>query len=166
MSYEFNVSEVLEMAAHIEENGAKFYREMAENIPDNSIRQLFFNLATMEEEHHKVFIAMDRDLSEQERKPTVLDPQGELVQYLRALADLRVFHEKTKDGFNLPEELSEGEKTGKVLQAALDLEKDSIVFYLGMKELVPEQLGKKKIDKIIKEEMGHISVLSNKLTSL
>jgi len=29
-----------------------------------------------------------------------------------------------------------------------------------MKELVPENLGKNKIDKIIKEEMGHIRLLS------
>ena len=166
MSYQFSVHEILEMAVHIEENGAKFYRDMTENISDSSIRQLFFDLAAMEEEHQKVFIAMNKDLSDRERKPTVFDPQGELVQYLRALAELRVFHEKTKDDFNLPEELSKGEKTGKILQAALDLEKDSIVFYLGMRELVPEQLGKKKIDKIIKEEMGHIKVLINKLTSL
>ena len=165
MSYDFNIHEILEMAVHIEENGAKFYRNMAENISDNSIRQLFFDLAAMEEEHQNVYISMNKDLSDHERKPTVFDPQEEMVQYLRALADLRVFDEKTKEDFDLLEELSEEEKIRKIFQAALDLEKDSIVFYLGMKDLVPEQLGKKKIDKIIKEEMGHIRVLSNKLTS-
>lgn len=166
MSYDFNIHEILEMAVHIEENGAKFYRDMTGNISDNSIRQLFFDLAAMEDEHQKVFISMNKDLSDQERKPTVFDPQGEMIQYLQALADLRVFHEKTKEDFDLLEELSEEEKIRKILEAALGLEKDSIVFYLGMKELVPEQLGKKKIDNIIKEEMGHIRVLSNKLTSL
>ena len=54
----------------------------------------------------------------------------------------------------------EQEKIRKILKAAIGLEKESIVFYLGMKELVPTKFGKDKIDKIIKEEMGHIRFLS------
>ena len=53
-----------------------------------------------------------------------------------------------------------------VLHTAIGLERDSIVFYLGMKELVPENFGKDKIDGIIKEEMGHIKLLSNRLSLL
>lgn len=44
--------------------------------------------------------------------------------------------------------------------------KDSIVFYLGMKEMVPENFGKAKIDAIIKEEMTHIKLLSKELVAL
>ena len=50
-----------------------------------------------------------------------------------------------------------------ILKAAIGAEKDSIVFYLGMKELVPEKLGKDKLDGIIKEEMAHIKLLSSRL---
>jgi len=50
-----------------------------------------------------------------------------------------------------------------ILKAAIESEKDTIIFYLGMKEAVPEHLGKNKIDKIIKEEMAHIRILSQKL---
>jgi hypothetical protein len=35
-----------------------------------------------------------------------------------------------------------------------------------MKELVPERLGKDKIDAIIKEEMNHITALSTQLAAL
>jgi rubrerythrin len=35
-----------------------------------------------------------------------------------------------------------------------------------MKDLVPEQAGKKRIDDIIKEEMGHIRLLSKELVAL
>jgi len=164
MSYDFNVDEVFEMAEQIERNGAKFYRMMAENISGASIRKLFLNLAAMEDEHEKTFASMRKDLSYQERKPTVFDPEGEAALYLRALADLRVFDEERKEDFVLPEDLPEGEKTRKVLRVAIDLEKDSIAFYLGMKELVPERLGKNKIGNIIKEEMGHIRLLSNSLS--
>lgn len=164
MSYDFNVDEVFEMAEQIERNGAKFYRRMAENISDISIRELFLDLAAMEDEHEQTFVSMRKDLSDQELKPTVFDPEREAALYLRALADLRIFDKEGKEDFVLPEDLPEGEKTRKVLRVAIDLEKDSITFYLGMKELVPERLGKNKIGDIIKEEMGHIRLLSNRLS--
>ena len=75
---------------------------------------------------------------------------------LQALADTRVFFEKEMDLSSI--------RT--ILKEALTAEKDSIVFYLGMKDMVPEKLGKDKIDWIIKEEMAHICLLSNKLKDL
>jgi rubrerythrin len=166
MGYDFNADEVFEIAEQIEKNGANFYREMAEKFPDVAIRQLFLELASMEDKHEKLFISMRKDLSDKEREPTVFDPENESVQYLMALADLRVFDEKAKEDFILPEELTEKEKMKRTLQEAINREKESIVFYLGMKELLPVRLGKDKIDDIIKEEMGHTRLLSNRLMSL
>ena len=74
---------------------------------------------------------------------TVFDPDGEAALYLRALADTRVFFEKEIDVTSLK----------KILKSAIEAEKDSIVFYLGMKEAVPEKLGKGRLDDIIREEM-------------
>lgn len=45
-------------------------------------------------------------------------------------------------------------------------EKDSIVFYLGMKDVVPAHLGTQKPDDIIGEEMGHMGLLSKELIDL
>ena len=53
-----------------------------------------------------------------------------------------------------------------ILKEAILAEKDSIVFYLVMKEMVPENFGKSKIDAIIKEEMAHIKLLSGKRVAL
>jgi len=166
MSYDFSADEIFEMAEQIERNGARFYRKMAENIPDKSIRELLLDFAAMEDDHEKVFASMRAGLSDKERESRVFDPQDEATLYLRALADLRVFNEKAEDGFVLPEDLPEKEKGIKVFREAINQEKDSIVFYLGMKGLVPENLGREKIDSIIKEEMKHIRLLSNKLASL
>jgi len=160
MSYDFNADEVFEMAEQIERNGMRFYREAAENISDASVRPVFLDLAAMEAEHEKVFASMRADLPDEEREPTVFDPEGEAALYLRALADLQVFGKEGEEDFILPEDLPEQEKIRKILQAAIGLEKESIVFYLGIKELVPARFGKDKIDKIIKEEMGHIRLLS------
>jgi len=166
MSYDFSADEIFEMAEQIERNGARFYRKMAENISDKSIRELLLDFAAMEDDHERVFASMRADLSDKEREPRVFDPEDEAALYLRALADLRVFNEKAEDGFVLPEDLPESEKGIKVFREAIKQEKDSIVFYLGMKGLVPENLGREKIDSIIKEEMKHIRLLSNKLASL
>ena len=78
------------------------------------------------------------------------------------MADGHVFDVKAD-----PAELFTGKETMEnILQTAMGMEKDSIVFYLGMKELVPERLGKDRIDAIIKEEMGHLASLGRELAAL
>jgi len=103
----------------------------------------------------KTFIALRAELSEKEKESTVFDPEGEAALYLRALADTRVFFEKEIDVGSMKN----------ILKSAITAEKDSIVFYLGMKDAVAEGLGKDRLDNIIKEEMGHIKLLSRKLVS-
>lgn len=166
MTFDFNADEIFAMAELIETNGAKFYRQMAENISEVSIRELFLDFASMEDDHKKVFADMRTDLSDQQRESRVFDPEGESAQYLRALADLRVFDQNAEEQFKLSDGLDEPEKLKKVFWAAIGREKESIVFYLGLKGLVPEKLGKDKIDGIIQEEMKHLKLLSNKLSSL
>jgi rubrerythrin len=80
-------------------------------------------------------------------------PNGEAASYLKALADTRIFFEKEIDTTSMQA----------ILKAAILAEKDSIVFYLGMKDLVPEGLGQTRLDDIIKEEMSHINLLSRRL---
>ena len=165
MVYYFNVDEIFQMAEQIERNGAQFYRKIAERSPKGDLRNLFLKFADMEEEHEKVFISMRAELSDKDKKSTVFDPEGESAQYLRALADLRVFDENSEEGFAFSKDLADEENMKRAFRAAIDLEQESIVFYQGMKEFVPEGLGRNKINDIIKEEMGHISILTNKLVS-
>jgi len=166
MSHRFNADEIFEMALQIERNGADFYRRMAEHFSDIPTRKLFLGFAEMEDRHEKAFTSLRADLSDQEREPTVFDPEGETTLYLQALAGLRVFDEKAEEGFGLSEGLSGEERVKKIFLTAIGLEKESIVFYLGMKDLVPANLGKSRIDDIIKEEMNHLRILGNKLASL
>ena len=156
MSYDFNADDIFEMAEQMERNGQKFYTSAAAGVSDEAHKKMLLKLAAMEVEHEKTFRAMRSELKGSEKEPTVFDPQGESVQYLRALADTRVFFEKEIDTTSMKE----------ILMAAITAEKDSIVFYLGMKDLVPEKSGKSKMDNIIKEEMGHIRLLSKELAAL
>jgi len=156
MGYEFNADEIFSMAEQLEKNGATFYRESAKAVEDADSRRFLNDLAEMEVEHEKTFKSLRTEITEKEKESTVFDPEGEAALYLRSLADSRVFFEKEMDLTTFRG----------ILKAAITAEKDSIVFYLGMKEAVPEKLGKGRIEKIIKEEMGHIKFLSSKLISL
>jgi len=153
MAYDFNADEIFEMAEQIERNGVKFYEAAAKGIDGADNKKLLKELADMERMHEKVFAAMKAKLSGRQKGATVFDPEGEAAKYLKALADIRVFYEKAIDLSSMKS----------ILKDAITAEKDSIVFYLGMKELVPEKDGKAKLDDIIREEMSHITILANKL---
>jgi len=155
MSYDFNADDIFEMAEQMERNGAAFYRDAADSVDDGSIREFLLEFAAMEDEHEKTFISLRKELTAAEKTPTVFDPNNESALYLKALADTRVFFKKEIDTSTV-----EG-----IFKSAITAEKDSIVFYLGMKDLVPGALGKDKMDGIIKEEMGHIKILSQKLAA-
>jgi len=49
---------------------------------------------------------------------------------------------------------------------AIGLERDSIAFYVGIKEAISRRAGKDKVEDIIKEEIGHIAILKKQLDSL
>ncbi|NNF98887.1 MAG: ferritin family protein [Desulfobacteraceae bacterium] len=156
MMYDFNADDIFEIAEQLEKNGAQFYRTAADAVSDEKAKDLLSGLAAMEDDHEKTFSEMRTELTNLEKQQTVFDPTGEAAQYLKALADTRVFFEKKIDTSSLKA----------ILKDAVTAEKDSIVFYLGMREAVPEKMGKERLDSIIKEEMAHIKLLSNKLAAL
>lgn len=156
MSYDFSADEIFKMAEQMERNGQQFYRAAAEAVDEDDKKKLLLELAEMEVDHEKLFKEMRAELSGKEKASTVFDPEGESALYLRALVDTRVFFEKELDVSSME----------KILKAAIEAEKDAIVFYLGMKNAVPESLGKDRLDHIIKEEMGHVRLLSRELMQL
>lgn len=166
MAYNFNMDEVLRLAEQIERNGAQFYSRAAEKAAGAPLAEFFSQLAAMEKEHEKVFASMREKLPAQDREAMTFDPQEETPQYLEALANVSVLDDRAKKAFAAAEGLSGEEGMVGVLRAAIDLEKDSVVFYLGLKELVPRHLGQDKMDEIIREEMSHIRILGGRLSSL
>jgi rubrerythrin len=154
--YDFSADDVFAMAQQMELNGEKFYRKAAESVSEQAYKDLLIRLADMEVNHGRTFKALRSELSAKEKETTVFDPEGEAALYLRALVDTRVFFEKEMDVSSLE----------KIFKAALEAEKDAIVFYLGIKDSVPDILGGSKIDLIIKEEMSHVRLISNELVKL
>lgn len=153
MSYAFTADDAFELAQQLERNGARFYRMAAESVSDLNLEQMLMDLAVIEDDHEKTFAAIRREFNTTEKVQTDFDPQDESILYLHALADTRFFFEKK----------IHTESSVAILKDAIATEKDSIVFYLGLKDMVPEEMGKNQINAIIKEEMGHIYLLSRKL---
>lgn len=141
MFHKFNAKEILEMAEQIERNGNAFYRKAAEDVEGDDIKQFLIELADMEVSHEKLFQEMKEQLTDKEKEDVVFDPNDDTAQYIQALADSRVFYEKDIDTSSVVE----------VLKEAIVAEKDSIVFYLGMKDMVPTEKGKARIEEVIRK---------------
>ena len=162
MSITFNADEIFEIAEQIERNGAKFYREAAGITPDADAKKLLLNMAAMEDGHEMTFAQMRKELSAQEKESNVFDPDNEVAQYLQTMAD---FH-GTEGKVSATDKLTGKESLADILKIALQAEKNSIAFYVGVKDLVPSKAGKDKIQAIIIEEMAHVSTIGGKLQTL
>ena len=124
MSFEFNADEILEIAEQIEKNGEIFYRSAANSTPGRIQKDLLTDLADMELGHIHVFQNLRKELSGKEQRTLTFDPDEETALYLKAFADSHIFFQKKIDVSSLEN----------ILRTAIQAEKDSIVFYLGLKD--------------------------------
>ncbi len=162
MNIRFNVDEIFEMAEEIERNGAKFYRKAAKNTSDDKIKTMLLGLAAMEDGHELTFITMRKELSADDKEPTVYDPDNQAALYLQMMAD-----SYGGEGKKSPtEELTGKESIKEILNIALNSEKDSVVFYMNMRGFIESKEGKGKVKAIIDEEISHINLLNEKLGEL
>jgi len=157
----FTSEEIFDIAVQIERNGAAFYRQAAKMFSGDSGNMLL-ELAAMEDDHEKTFIALRDEVLSGYDGETAFDPDNEAGFYLQAVADGKVFDVNEDPADHLPP----GTSLGEVLDYAIGIEKESVVFYTGIKELVPGNQGKNRIDLIIREEIGHITTLRNKKSEL
>ena len=162
MSIRFNADEIYEMAETIEKDGAKFYKEAAGKTTDADTKKLLLDMAAMEEGHFEVFHQMRGGLTEREKSPTVFDPDNQSALYLQAMARAHGSEGKA----SVEHKLTGRESIGEIFKIALGAEKDSIAFYSGLKDLVPQKAGKEKVETIIREELFHIAMLSQKLIDM
>jgi rubrerythrin len=160
MAIDFNADEIFQMAEGIEINGAAFYRKAAEMF-DDPRKNLLLTLASMEDKHLDTFRQLRGELDEEAAKSTVSDPEGQAAAYLAAFADGHIFDTKVKPA----DKLTGGETLVDILRMAIGIEKDSVVFYTGMRHLVPARLGREKVEEIIREEMKHLTILNRELVA-
>jgi len=162
MGITFTADEIFEMAEQIERNGAEYYREASQNAQDPQIKQMLLEMSAMEEGHLETFEQMRKELSGREKEPIVFDPDNQGAMYLQAMAGARGMEGRISP----TKKLTGNESTKEVLDIAINSEKDSVVFYLSLKDLVPVRAGRDKVEKIITEELRHINMLLECLKSV
>ena len=162
MSISFNADEVFEMAEEIERRAAKFYSEASKKAPTDEMKEFFIELSGMEAKHLKIFADMRKQLTEDQKATTTYDPDSEAVLYLQAMADAKGWEGRISP----TQKLSGKESMKQVIEIALNAEKESVVFYYGLKSMVSERAGREKIEQIIMEELSHIRTLLEYLKNM
>jgi rubrerythrin len=151
----FSAKEVLEMAIRIEENGVEFYTQAGNATKFERLKELFIFLAKEEKKHIACFEDMDKRVKSDDL-PWSIDPYLEEESlYLKALANSRVFT-NTHEGKRLANEVHTEQD---VLQTAINMEKDSILFYYELHNAVRDK-DKAILRNLIEEEKSHLRKLT------
>ncbi len=162
MAITFNADEVFEMAEEIERNAAAFYREAAKITKDKDTNKMLLDLASMEDGHMIIFKEMRLHLTGEEKERTTFDPDNEAAMYLQTMADIH----GTEGKISRTKKLTGTESTEEILKIALNSEKDSVVFYCGLRNYVSDKAGSDKLAAIVREEISHITAINKKLIAL
>lgn len=154
----FAASEVVEIGIQIEKNGRDFYSVLAAETKSPKARDMFKYLAGEEEKHIAVF----QNILDKTDK---YEPQGldadQYFAYMNALASESVFTQKDK-GKEIAKKVKNDQEA---IEIGIGAEKDSIVFYEGMKKAVPGY-DQGVIDEVIAQEQDHLKQLLDFKASL
>ena len=161
MDPSFNAFEVFEIAENIERNGAEFYSKAAELFDDSRTRNMFLKLVDWEKSHEQVFADMRNELTAQGPEFGIFEFENDVIFDAQSMAGLAVFG----NSMGPATEMTGRETIEDILKAAIEKEKDSIIFYTGLKVFVPAETGQDRIGDIIREEMGHVRILKQSLES-
>ncbi|MBN1436743.1 MAG: ferritin family protein [Sedimentisphaerales bacterium] len=156
----YNLSEVFHMAEAVERNGEKFYRQAAGMAKDKSAKDVMLFLADQELQHERIFAQM-RQESCGAGVAQWWDPDGQAAACVKAVADSHVFT-LTPDVTGL---LAQVQSQKSVLNLALNFEKDTIVFFSALKDIVRDQ-DVDKVQRLIQEELKHVAMLNTELQKL
>ncbi|HHT63951.1 MAG TPA: ferritin family protein [Clostridia bacterium] len=148
----FNGLDVITFAVEIEKNGKRFYEKVSDIFEDTEVKKFFLNLANEEEKHISDFEKLLKDASGNDPQETY---KGEYIDYVKSLVDNHVFNTKA----DIDALVKNIHNKTDALDLALKFEKDSILFFTELKELVaPHNLG--IIDNLISQERNHIRLLA------
>lgn len=161
MSTIYNIQEVFELAQQIERNGSAFYRAAARVHGDEKARTLLQSLAVMEDQHDLLFARLAETVAAKQGQ-TAYDPEDEALAYLQVAARSHIFTTQ-RDPQNL---VNEAKSIQDVLRVALQVEKDTVALFSGLRDAMPENWGRADVSLIIDEEKRHVVMLSAALSQL
>lgn len=148
----FKGTEIVEFAVRIEQNGYAFYEKVESLVKNPAAKELLAFLKEEEQKHEKVFREMLGKLDSLNVRETYA---GEYEEYLKALVDNHVFGTEGA----AEKAVAKIENEIDVLNTALGFEKDTILFFRELKELVSEK-DQQVVEQLIKEEQSHLRKLA------
>lgn len=147
----FAGSEIVELGVQIEKNGKDFYNTLTGQSKSLKAKEIFKYLAGEEEKHIKVFQSI---LDSVQRYEPPESYPGEYFAYMNALAGEYIFTQRDK-GKKIAQKIKSDKEA---VDLGIGFEKDSIIFYEGMKKVVPEY-DLKIVDELIIQEQNHLRQL-------
>lgn len=150
----FSAHEILDIALNIEVEGEKFYYAMAKNAKNENAKSMFNYLAKQESNHITTFRIILKKFEEEARDLINWD---EASEYLKSVSEHKVFPEAA----TLIEKFKQSDPE-EVLDYAIEREKDTVIFYSEILELLNDTDSKESVRKIIAEEKKHIIILREK----
>lgn len=155
MGEAFRGSDIVELGIEIERNGRDFYQAVHDRARNEKAKKLFGFLKEAEEEHIADFRKLLGSVSSHE--PQEAFPQ-EYTSYMNALAGDHVFT-RAHSGSEVARKVTDDQEA---VTMAIGFEKDSIIFYVAMKEAVPAA-DRPILDELIRQEQTHLGELLNML---
>jgi rubrerythrin len=147
----FEVKEGLDFAVYIEQNGYEFYTEASKKFSDPKIVELFKYLSQEETKHEKLFKDMAKSTDTFEAEESY---EGEFSAYMKEFCASHSLANRN----TIKKHLESLKTFNDVLDMALAFEKDSVVFFAELKDMVAFDRGK-IIEKVINEELAHMRML-------
>ena len=151
--------DILAIAVQVERDGIEFYRKAAQLFGDSDAGAIFYKLLQWEQTHVAIFCRMRDDLAKEGKGRDTHDLNGADLSEFRMMAGLAMFG-VYPDPTN---ECTGCETKEDVLRAAVQKEKDAVVFYTGIKDFVPDPDDQATVDSIIKEEVQRVRILCQAL---
>jgi rubrerythrin len=161
MIYPFNAVEAVKIAISIETNGLKFYLDAAKRFAPSPAADLFARLAGEEVHHKEYFEKLLEGLPKD--GPTAFDPDNEMDQYLEMMAGMHVFQQ---DPAEVKKTLDAIKTQKDALELAINFEKDSVLFYVQLKEAAAGVADAISVEKLIAEEARHLRILAREYNKL
>jgi len=156
----FTAAQALEMAMDIEKNGEAYYREVAAKSTDPEVKALFEDLAVQEQGHYRVFQRMLEGPTPAPAPSTVYPAAyyDEYQAYMQVALNNALFAGPDK-AMALARKAETREMA---LRAGLDFEKDTLLFFYDLRDMV-SQAEQEAITGIIREEQKHLRTLARML---
>lgn len=148
----FTGKELVEMAIGIENNGAAYYETLVDCAQSPNVKAVYKELAEIERGHITLFQEMLGSVSDYQPPETYTD---EYKAYFEALVDSLIFTDE-KFACSLARDMSSDEEA---IQTALRVEKDSILFYTEMRDLVRHG-DRDVVSEIITKKKAHVKKLA------